>query len=182
MNFQDYSDIEIINGCLEGKRAYQEMLYRKFSDAMYSVAMNYSDNEDEAADILQEGFIKVFRSLSQHDTSRSLAGWIRMIIVNTALEAYRKKVRHLEIVEAYSAEEEQIESNDFLSQVEPIDIIKYVNALPAKAKMVLKLYSLEGYGHQEIADALKISVGTSKSQLNRAKQLLKGMILDQKHG
>lgn len=181
MNYADYSDDELIEGALQNKRLYQEMLYRKYADAMYTVACNYSDNDDEASDILQEGFIKIFRNLDKHDKSKSLGGWIRRIIINTALESYRKKVRHLEVVEEY-AKEESGNSSDFLNEVEPVDIVKFVNQLPAKAKMVLKLYSLEGYGHQEISDALKISVGTSKSQLNRAKMLLKSMIQTTKNG
>ncbi|MBI3135474.1 MAG: RNA polymerase sigma factor [Bacteroidetes bacterium] len=181
MNYNDYSDDELVEGALGNKRLFQEMLYRKYADAMYTVACNYSDNDDEAADILQEGFIKVFRNLASHDRTRSLGGWIRRIVVNTALENYRKKVRHLEVVDEF-AKEEADTSVDYLNEVEPVDIVKYVNELPAKARMVLKLYSLEGYGHQEISSALNISVGTSKSQLNRAKTLLRSMIQTAKNG
>jgi len=181
MNYQDYTDEDLIEGALQNKRLYQEMLYRKYADAMFTVACNYSDDDDEAADIMQEGFIKVFRSLSSHDKSKSLGGWIRRIIINTALESYRKKVRHLEVVDEF-AKEVSINSADYLEEVEPLDIVKYVNALPAKAKMVLKLYSLEGFGHQEISNALNISVGTSKSQLNRAKTLLRNMIQTSTNG
>ena len=90
-----YTDEELIKGTLNKDRHCQEMLYRKYADGMFSVACNYSDNDDEAADILQEGFIKVFRKLDTHDSSKSLGGWIRRIVVNTALEHYKKKKRHL---------------------------------------------------------------------------------------
>ncbi len=170
-----YSDEELIKGALEKDRRYQEMLYRKYADGMFSVACNYSDNDDEAADILQEGFIKVFRKLNTHDEAKSLGGWIRRIVINTALEHYKKKKRHLEVLENYS-NEEQINQEDLIENLNSGEIIKYVNNLPSKAQMVLKLYTIEGYAHQEIATALNISVGTSKSQLSRAKQLLKRMI------
>ena len=170
-----YTDEELIKGTLNKDRHCQEMLYRKYADGMFSVACNYSDNDDEAADILQEGFIKVFRKLDTHDSSKSLGGWIRRIVVNTALEHYKKKKRHLEVLEYYS-NEEKANQVELFENVEPVEVIKYVNNLPSKAQMVLKLYTIEGYAHQEIATALNISVGTSKSQLSRAKHLLRGMI------
>jgi RNA polymerase sigma factor (sigma-70 family) len=170
----DYSDKELIDGALKKDRHYQEMLYRKYADAMFTVACNYSDNDDEAADILQEGFIKVFRKLKDHNPEKSLGGWIKRIVINTAIEHFRKKKRHREVLEEYHAEVAVPE--DIFENVNDVEIIRYVNQLPAKAQMVLKLFTLEGYGHQEIANALEISVGTSKSQLNRAKVLLKEMI------
>lgn len=170
----EYSDEELIIGSLERDRHLQEMLYRKYADGMFTVACNYSENEEEGADILQESFIKVFKNLKQHDQSKSLGGWIRRIVVNTALEHYKKKKRHLEVLSDFY--EEQIEDENFLANTAAEEVVKYVNLLPKKAQMVLKLYTLEGYKHQEIATTLDISVGTSKSQLNRAKQLLREMI------
>lgn len=171
----DYSDSELIEGVLKNDRHIQEMLYRKYADAMFTVACNYSQNDDEAADILQDGFIKVFRKLKDHDKDRSLGGWIKKIVINTALEYYRKNKRHLEVLEDYYHDEESLPENLF-QHINEVDVIAYVNRLPSKAQMVLKLFTLGGYGHQEIATALDISVGTSKSQLNRAKHLIKEMI------
>jgi len=170
-----YSDEELISGALNNDRFMQEQLYRKYADAMFTVACNYSDNDDEASDILQEGFIKVFRNLSQHDTSKSLGGWIRRIIINTALESFKQKRRYFEVVEDYNFTKDQ-SNNDIFEELEAADVIKLVNTLPSKAQMVLKLYSIEGFAHHEIAEALSISIGTSKSQLSRAKDLLRGMI------
>ena len=171
----NYSDDELIKGTLNKDRHFQEMLYRKYADGMVSVACNYSNNDDEAADILQESFIKVFRKLDTHDTSKSLGGWIRTIVINTALEHYKKKIRHLEVLHDYS-KEEQNNQTPLFENLNSIEIIKYVNNLPTKAQLVLKLYTIEGYAHEEIATALNISVGTSKSQLSRAKYLLREMI------
>lgn len=173
-NPYDYSDVELIKGALANDRHYQEMLYRKYADAMYTIACNYSNSEEEAADILQEGFIKVFKYLKQQDANRSLGGWIKKIIINTALEHYRKNKRKEEIIADYANEYPPIEFE--VEQSSSRDLIKYVNSLPEKAKIVLQLYILDGYPHQEIADLLGISVGTSKSQLNRAKFLLREMI------
>ncbi len=170
----DYNDSVLVEGILNNDRHLQEMLYRKYADGMFSVACTYCENDEEAADILQEGFIRVFRSLKKHDTTKSLGGWIRIIVINTALEHYNKKKRHLEVLKEYSQEGQQ--DFEFFESSNSIEIIKYVNSLPTKAQMVLKLYTIEGYAHQEIATALNISVGTSKSQLNRAKMLLREMI------
>lgn len=170
----DYSDKELIEGSLKNDRHLQEMLYRKYADTMFTVACNYSQSDDEAADILQDGFIKVFRKLKDHDEMRSLGGWIKRIVINTAIEHYRRNKRHVEVLEDYYSEESVPET--LFDNVNEVDIIRYVNKLPSKAQMVLKLFTLEGYGHQEIATALDISVGTSKSQLNRAKVLLKEML------
>lgn len=174
-NPHSYSDSELIEGALKKDRHFQEMLYRKYADGMFTVACNYSENEDEAADILQEGFIKVFRNLKYHNQSKSLGGWIRRIVINTALEQYKRKKRHLEVLEDYS-NEENVSYEDLFKDLNNIEVIRYVNNLPSKAQMVIKLYAIEGYAHQEIASALNISVGTSKSQLSRAKQLLREMI------
>lgn len=171
----DYADRELIEGALNKNKHLQEMLYRKYADGMFTVACNYCDNDETAADILQDSFIKVFRKLKDHDESKSLGGWIRRIVINTALENYRKNKRHLEVLEEYYNSEEEVQIEVF-ENVNETEIVRHVNNLPAKAQMILKLFALEGYAHQEIATALNISVGTSKSQLNRAKQLLREMI------
>lgn len=169
-----YSDSELIEGCLQNNRQYQELLYRKYADGMFTVACNYSRDDDEAADILQESFVKVFRKLKQHNPDNSLGGWIRRVVINTALEHYRKRQRYEEVLEesTYNIEEDSSNLND----IDSGEIVRLVNALPDKAQMVLKLFVLENFGHQEIASELGISVGTSKSQLNRAKVLLREMI------
>ncbi len=151
------------------------MLYRKFADKMYNVSLTYTHDEDEACDILQEGFIKVFRNLQTFQSQGSLEGWIRKIIVNTALEFYRKKKREQENLDNYEIFAET-NIDGILDKINSEDIIKLVNQLPAKAAMVLKLFAIEGYNHKEIAEIMEISEGTSKSQLNRARFLFKEAI------
>lgn len=169
---QKLSDAALIAGCLKDKRAYQEALYRKFADKMYRVAWTYAKDDDEACDVLQDGFINVFRNLKRFKQEGSFEGWIRRIIINKALEHYRSKRRKEEVIEEYHQDREQ-SVDTIISQLNADEIIKQVNSLPEKAAMVLKLYSIEGYAHQEIADLMGISEGTSKSQLSRARALLK---------
>lgn len=171
-NIQSISDKELIEACLKNERAYQEALYRKFADQMYRVAITYSKDEDEAADILQDGFINVFRNLHRYKFEGSFEGWIRRIIVNKALEYYRSKRRKEEVIRDFH-EQQNLVTDDLLSGIQAKEIVNLVNHLPDKAGMVLKLYAIEGYAHKEIADMMGISEGTSKSQLNRARGLLR---------
>lgn len=170
-----YSEEQLIAGCIADDRDCQEFLYRKFADKMYNISLTYTDDEDEACDILQEGFIKVFRNIQTFNSEGSLEGWIRRIIVNTALEFYRKKKREKEVMEAY---ENFIECriDGILEKINTDYLIRLVNRLPMKAQLVLKLYAIEGFSHKEIAEQMEISEGTSKSQLNRARFLLKEAI------
>lgn len=145
---------------------------------MFNVSLTYTDDEDEACDILQEGFIKVFRNIHSFKSDGSLEGWVRRIMVNTALEFYRKRKRQKEVMGVY---ENFIEPkiDGILEKINMDNLIGLVNQLPSKAQMVLKLYAVEGYSHKEIAEQMEISEGTSKSQLNRARFLLKEAISKQ---
>lgn len=166
--------------CLAQERPAQEQLYRHYADEMYNVSLLYTDSEDDACDILQDSFIKVFRKLSSFNFECPLRHWIRRIVVNTALDLYRKRKREREN-EAEYHQTAVYEVDDIITHINAQDIVNMVGKLPSKAAMVLKLYILEGHSHREIADMLHISEGTSKSQLNRARSLLKQLIVEH-HG
>ncbi len=170
------SDKELIQHCIKNNRHYQEILYRRYADKMYSVCLTYSENDDDACDILQDGFIKVFRKLHKYSFEGSFEGWIRRIIVNTAIELYRKKKREKEVFMQYHNTISPKNFNEILDKISARELIKLVNKLPFKAGLVLKLFAIEGYSHIEIAKQLGITTGTSKSQLNRARTLLKEYI------
>ena len=163
----------LVEQCKENNRTAQEQLYRLYCDKMFSVCMYYAKDRDEAADFLQEGFITVFGKLHLYKFEGSFEGWIRRIIVNTALSALRKKKRFMEVntpIEDFP--EAQVDAEE-VALIPSGKVIEMVSELPAKAGAVLKLYAIEGYSHQEIAEIMDISIGTSKSQLNRARKLLK---------
>ena len=172
IDLRNISDEELIRGCSKDKRDFQEALYRKYADQMYNVVMMYAKDADAAADILQEAFIHVFRKLDTFRFESPLGAWIRKIVVNKALEHFRREKRKNEIIEDLGTQEISI-IDGVLDQINAQDIVRLVNQLPAKAAMILKLYAIEGYQHNEIASMLEISEGTSKSQLNRARTLLK---------
>lgn len=169
------SEEELVKRCLADERPYQEILYRRFANKMFNVALTYTKNDDMACDVLQEGFINIFRKLHQYKFDSPLEAWIRKIIVNKALEIYRQKKRREEVTEDYTADLTSF-TETILDNINAKEIINFINELPIKAAMVLKLYAIEGYAHNEIADLMDISVGTSKSQLNRARYLLKDKI------
>lgn len=176
LDINNISEEDLVRRCIANERQYQEVLYRKYADQMYSVCLSYNDNEDEACDILQDGFIKVFRKLEQFNFESSLKGWIRRIIVNTALDHYRKQKRHEEKLENYTQVAVSRNIGNVIDQINAQDLISLVNQLPSRAAVVLKLYAIEGYGHKEIAEKLDITEGTSKSQLHRARALLKELL------
>ena len=167
------SDIELIKGCIEDNRQYQETLYKRYASDMYKVCLIYAKNKSDAADILQDSFIKIFKNIKKFRFQGSLRGWIRRTVVHTAINAYNKKQRDIKLVIPMAESGEVDASIDsIIGELEANDIIKLVNSLPQKAKEVLKLYAIEGYKHKEIAQLLGITEGTSKSQFSRAKKML----------
>ena len=169
------TEIDLIRGCLDENRRMQEELYRRFSPRMYAVCLRYAGNAEEAEDILQEGFIKIFKKLDSFRSEGSFEGWIRRIFVNTAIEHFRRK-RYLQTVS--EKEENTLEGNDIsvLDKMAAKDIVSLIKGLSPGYRTVFNMYVVEGYTHKEIADMLGISEGTSKSQLSRAKVILQGLV------
>lgn len=168
-------EIDLIQGCIREERQMQEELYKRFAPKMFAVCLRYAGNAEEAEDILQEGFIKIFKKLSGFRGEGSFEGWIRRIFVNTAIEHFRRK-RYLQPVT--EKEEGTIEGN-YLSVLDSLaekDIINLIQELSPGYRTVFNMYVIEGYTHKEIGDALGISEGTSKSQLSRAKVILQDMV------
>lgn len=162
---------DLIRACIAGNRAMQEELYRRFAPKMYAVCMRYANNADDAQDLLQEGFIKVYRNLEKFRAEGSFEGWVRRVFVNTSIEHFRRKNTLYSITEK---EENVIEDSDItaLDNLAEKDIIALVQELSPGYRTVFNMYVIEGYSHKEIGKILGISEGTSKSQLARAKAIL----------
>ena len=175
-------DSDLIKGCISGDRRMQELLYKKFSPKMYAICLRYAGNTDDAQDLLQEGFIKVFKNLEKFRNEGSFEGWMRRVFVNTSIEHFRRKVNLNSITEN---EEKGIEDSTWnvLDSLAEKDIIELIQELSPGYRTVFNLYVVEGYSHKEIGDMLGISEGTSKSQLARAKMILQkkvNLFLDEK--
>lgn len=165
------NDDILLEGCKKQNRKMQEQLYRKYAGEMLRVCLAYEPDRDEAKDILQNAFLKVFRNIEAYNGKGSLKAWIRRIISNTAIDAFRKKKQNpLLRLDDIDELAETIEdgSDPFVCQ----ELLKEVEKLPEGARLIFNLYAVEGYGHKEISEKLNISEGTSKSQLNRARKLL----------
>ena len=165
----------LVEKCIEDNRLYQEAFYKKFAPKMFAVCKNYADSRDEAMDFLQDGFVSVFNNLHKYRFEGSLEGWVKRVIVYRTIEALRRKKRYNEVLSKVD-NIESVEPVDY--EIEnistPVEKIKnLVNGLPEKAGLILKLYAIEGYTHAEISEILGVSIGTSKSQLNRARKLIK---------
>lgn len=166
---------DIIRGCLNHNKGDQYRLYALFSSKMFGVCLRYAASYEEAQDVLQEGFIKVFRNLSSFGNKGSLEGWIRRIIVNTAIERYRERIYHLPVEEASENGGLSYE-NDGIQSISVNEILALIQTLPDQYRVVFNLFAIEGYNHKEIGELLGISESTSRSNLSRARLLLQQKI------
>lgn len=170
-------DVEIIEGCLRGKPAAQEMLYKKYSGLMMAICKRYAYTTFEAEDIFQEAFIRVFKSLDTYKGQGSFEGWMRQIFVNTALNHYHRNKKFYFHEETDDHHLEISDPNpDAIADLSAEDLTRLIASLPEGYRLVFNLYVIEGYSHKEISDLLNISEGTSKSQLFKAKAILKKLL------
>jgi RNA polymerase sigma-70 factor (ECF subfamily) len=163
---------ELVDGCLANNRKAQETLYRHFYGFAMTIALRYSRDEMDAADIMSHAFVKVFKSLHTFDRSKgNLHGWIKRIVVNEGLDHMKSRSRFSDNVEIETVEEPTI-NNAVLEQMGADEIMELVKKLPPATHAVFVLYAVEGYNHREIAERLKISEGTSKWHLSEARKTL----------
>jgi RNA polymerase sigma factor (sigma-70 family) len=176
MKSEELSDYDLIRGCRENNRKSQEMLYRRYAKALFNICLIYDSDRDNAKDILQEAFIKIFRSIDSYDRTCSLKAWMKKIVTNTAIDNYRKNHTEAQFIPIENIVHPISNEESVASVLNTRDIISQVNRLPDGARMIFQLHAIEGYSHREIAGLLNISEGTSKSQISRARQLLQQWI------
>ena len=180
MKFSPKEQSEIVSGCANGDPKSQKLVFETYYGKMLVVCLRYAENMDEAKDILQDGFIKIFDKIGKFDGKGSLEGWIRRVIVNTAIDTIRKKKANLftsfedqEEILSDSIEEETFE-DEFMFSAQ--DVMNALHQITPAYRTVFNLYILEGYTHREIGEKLNISEGTSKSNLAKAKQRIKKIL------
>lgn len=167
---------ELINDCKKNERKAQEQLYKLYAPKLFSVCLKYSRNYTEAQDNLQDGFLLIFKNIHQFSFKGSLEGWLKRVMINHVLQQYRKET-FLNIVDENVPEEIEVEVDS--DSVSSEFLIKIIQELPDRYRLVFNLYVLDGFSHQEIAEQLNINIGTSKSNLSRAKLILKEKIESQ---
>jgi RNA polymerase sigma factor (sigma-70 family) len=168
---------EIIEGCKQNKLKYQKKLYELYKDKMFAICMRYAKSFEEAEDVFQDAFVKVFKYIHQFDYKGSFDGWISRIFVNTAITNYKlnKKRYYKEEIDVtdYERESFEIDEPEFTMD----ELMKVINELPLGYKTIFNLYAIEGYKHKEIAEMLEIDINTSKSQYSRAKKILREKLM-----
>jgi RNA polymerase sigma-70 factor (ECF subfamily) len=169
---------EIIKGCIKGKADAQKQLFKLYHRKLFGVCLRYAKDYYEAEDIAQEGFVKIFKNISKLKGIESLEGWMKKIMINTALEKYRKTDK-LYLVSDYVHYEDSFEYDRTMSDISSKELMDIINELSPQYKMIFNLYAIEGYTHVEISKMLGISEGTSKSNLSRARQILQEKVKKQ---
>ena len=164
-------EIDVIDGCIKGDRKAQEVLYRNYYKSMISICLWYTKNQDDAVEVLNNGFLKVFKNISRFDPAKgSVFTWIRKIIVNSCLDFVKQNGRfekHKELTEAMDIPAQKV------SSIKTAELLAMVRSLPRATAAVFNLYVIEGYSHREIGEMLAISEGTSKWHLSEAKKSLR---------
>ncbi|MEY3198461.1 MAG: hypothetical protein RJA13_419 [Bacteroidota bacterium] len=166
-------DTSLVIECVKGDSRAQRMLFERFSKKMLGVCMRYAKSTEQAEDVLQDGFIKVFSKLNDFKHDGSLEGWIRRIMVNTSLDQIRKENKLLGNISLDNVDY-KLQNNAFvLENLAAKDLMKMVQSMPVGYKVVFNMFAIEGYSHKEISEHLGISENTSKSQYSRARAYLR---------
>jgi RNA polymerase sigma-70 factor (ECF subfamily) len=167
----------LLEGCKKNDAIAQQELYNKYSPKMLSVCYRYAKTREDAEDMLQEGFIKVFTQIRQFEARGSLEGWILRIMVHTCINHLKKNKRFNDNIDLSYAESIGIREDYIPATLQAKQVVECIRALPLGYRTVLNLYAIEGYSHKEIGDMLDIEESTSRSQFTRAKNLLESMLL-----
>ena len=170
------TETDLIKGCIKGNAQCQRMLFEQYAGKMMSVCLRYANDTMEAEDIMQDGFIKVYQYLHQFKFEGSFEGWIRRIIVNTAIRHLEKKKIQFKDIDESGANAPKLDPYAY-AHLGQDDLMKLINQLPEGYKVVFNLNVIEGYSHEEIAEMLHIQAGTSRSQLVKARKMQQHQII-----
>lgn len=162
----------LLEACIRNERTAQQQLYELFAGKFFAVAVRYMKDEEDAADVLQDAFVKIFKYLHTFRFDCPFEAWARRILINTALKALQKRKRRGYQLDTEEMTNQLSEQATDISNIALEELLNLIHALPDGCQTIFNLYAIEGYKHQEIADLLGISEGTSKSQYARAKQIL----------
>ncbi len=173
---------QMLAGCLQNDAASQDALYSRFSPRMLGVCYRFAKNREDAEDMLQEGFIKVFTQLHQYRNEGSLEGWIRRIVVHTCINILKKNKKFSESVDLIHAKSIHIREELIPSIMQAKQVVECIRILPLGYRTVLNLYAIEGFSHKEIGHLLDIEESTSRSQYTRAKAMLEELSAKSREG
>ena len=168
----------IVDQCKSNNHKAFEIVYKKYYRILLGVALRYSGNMQEAEDVLQDSFIKIFNSIKSYNNKGSFEGWMKRVVQNTAINNYRDRVKYDIYIDEFDKEDALTHEsiNTVFESFNENDIITLLNSMPEGYRLAINLYFIDGYSHSEISEMLKITIGTSKSQLYKAKNYLKNLI------
>jgi RNA polymerase sigma factor (sigma-70 family) len=179
---REHTEQEIIQGCIANDRRYQEILYRNFFDTMERMVRRYTTDEEKVLEILNNGFLKVFKKIDSFRGEGSFEGWIRRIVYHSISDFFKRESGYLRFIVLEEAEQD--EPHNALEGLYYQDLMQIIESLPDRSRQVFSMYAVEGYAHKEIAERLGISEGTSKWHLSNAREQLKKILetrLQQRH-
>ena len=164
----------IIEGCIKNDKRWQKVLYDNYASVLLGVAIRYAYSRDDAEDILQDAFCKIYSNIAQFKGTGSFEGWLKRIVVNTALTHYKRNEKHYHNIDVADFADVIPSSNQIAeTEFQMSELLKIINGLPKGYRMVFNMYAIEGYKHKEIAEILGIDENTSKSQFSRARRIVK---------
>jgi RNA polymerase sigma factor (sigma-70 family) len=169
----EHTDSELIRRCANREIRAQEVLYKRYFSYAMSVCIRYTRDENEAMALVNDSYMKVLGSLSDYDSSRPFKSWYGRILVNTAIDSYRKNLKHSDSLSIDDITEAGEQDPDIEAELSANDILKLYSHLPAQYRLTFNLFEIEGYSHEEIGQMLGITASSSRSNLARAKKLLR---------
>ena len=172
LEVQEYSDSDLISGCLKGKELHQEVLYKRYFSFAMSVCIRYTKDRNEAMEIVNDSYMKVLENLGAYDSSKSFKAWYSRILVNTSIDNYRRNLKHSSSVSIDNIDKEEQEPEIDI-ELSVNDILKIFSRIPEQYKVTFNLFEIEGYSHEEIGKLLGVTTSTSRSNLARAKKMVR---------
>ena len=169
------SDLELVRRCSEGESRAQELLYRRYFSFAMSVCIRYTRDQYEAMEIVNDSYMKVLGSIEEFDGSKSFRSWYGRILVNSAIDNYRRNSKHVSHLQISDLESTEMEEPSISAELSANEILSLFNRLPDNYRVTFNLFEIEGYTHEEIGQMLDISTLTSRSNLARAKKMLRSL-------
>ncbi len=172
-----YSDSDLVKGCAGGDKRSQEILYKRYFSFAMSICIRYTRDENEAMEIVNDSYMKVLESLSDYDSSRPFKPWFGKVLVNTAIDNYRKNLKHNDNLSINAVTETGEQEPDIEAELSVNDILELYRHLPENYKLTFNLFEIEGYSHEEIGRMMGVTASTSRSNLARAKKMLRELYI-----
>ncbi|MCD4664913.1 MAG: RNA polymerase sigma factor [Bacteroidales bacterium] len=173
----NFTEEEIIEGCIKKKRKIQKALYQKYYKRMLGICLRYCTTKTEAEDIMLDGFMNIYSKIKLYNKKGSFEGWMKRVMINTAIDNFRKNKKHNYHSNIENFEEELVVNANLPEKLTEKEILKTIQLLPQGYKIVFNLFAIEGYSHQEIATMLGVTVNTSKTQLFKARKQLQKILI-----